>query len=1066
MITTWRSALLALVLALVLPACADPNTEAALLAALDGEDVAGLLDGDGDVPDVNLDGLDGVDIQLDTADVAGSDTAKGDADAADAADSVDAADAADAGDAEDVADAPDTADIGPDTVDAVDAADILDSVDAADADPEVIDITEDAQDSGPDSADVPDTADVPDVPDVPVDLCAGVTCTDKLPCLTGVCVPQTGLCAYTNAAANTPCDDTNACTNNACLSGACVITSTISCNDANVCTDDACEPASGCTHLPNTVTCTDANPCTQGDTCGGSVCLPGAVSSCNDGNVCTTDACKPVDGACDHTATGGTGCSDGDACTDSDACDGNTCKGGTSITCDDTDPCTVDSCAPLTGCKHTPADPGTPCGGTNFYCNLQNNCEHSICGDGVIQKYLGETCDDANDQPGDGCDPDCHKEQTCGNGKCDDVETFFSCQDDCGFLGNRYGAACTTHGYKDTCNAGYACVARSVGQGGNICVADLATWPPIGVSHPASDFVPAGGGVLDLRTGLVWATQILGPKNWADAQSECAISTEGGMSDWRPPTRAELLSLTDLTVGTAPASAAPGLTWPTDGNYRFWTAQHSAGTIALNVNFLAGNNDGYFDTSPAYMRCVRTWKTPTPATGNGQRYELETGGKTVLDRLTGLHWAQAPGTDITWAAAINHCTTNADSLPETGWRLPTRHELETLVDVYQGTGTLDPIFAAGIGDQYWSSSQAAMTTNNAWSLFFIYGNTYYKDFSFAYNARCVRDCDGDCSAVCGDGVCSGSETVVSCAADCGFLINANLGPCSSGDPPSPCADGYVCVDVAGGNACVADFDAWLPFAATPSAADFTSMSLDRFADTRTGLEWTKNEVFSAFNGNLGADCAELTVDGLAGWHLPTLAQLASLLALNAGGTPKSFAPLLISLDHFKSASVLVGDATQSWRVALETGALETMKSCSFCGSLCVRETQTTVQTGVGLRFALQDNGQTVLDRTTGLHWQQGITAAYMDWSAAQSHCTTLGNSLPGTGWRLPTATELRGLVNRGKAGNVVDGVFSSPPYDLYWTQTAQGNEAWTVSMYTGISGLTAVGGIQTARCVR
>ena len=95
------------------------------------------------------------------------------------------------------------------------------------------------------------------------------------------------------------CNDSNACTNDACVDGACRYTS-VSCNDANVCTTDSCNPYAGCVHASNTAPCDDANACTKADTCTGGACS-GQLYSCDDGNQCTTDTCNG-DGACTHMA--------------------------------------------------------------------------------------------------------------------------------------------------------------------------------------------------------------------------------------------------------------------------------------------------------------------------------------------------------------------------------------------------------------------------------------------------------------------------------------------------------------------------------------------------------------------------------------------------------------------------------------------------------------------------------------------------------------------------------------------------------------------------------------------
>jgi hypothetical protein len=132
--------------------------------------------------------------------------------------------------------------------------------------------------------------------------------------------------ANNSASANTAvvdpgtCDDGDACTEgDTCVANACV-GSTIECDDSNECTDDACVDGA-CVYTNNTNSCSDGNVCTTGDTCADGACVPGANNTdpCDDGNACTTnDTCSG--GSC----VGGSGpdCNDGNVCTD-DSCDQN-----------------------------------------------------------------------------------------------------------------------------------------------------------------------------------------------------------------------------------------------------------------------------------------------------------------------------------------------------------------------------------------------------------------------------------------------------------------------------------------------------------------------------------------------------------------------------------------------------------------------------------------------------------------------------------------------------------------------------------------------------------------------
>ncbi len=127
------------------------------------------------------------------------------------------------------------------------------------------------------------------------------------------------------------------------------------CNDTNSCTDDACVTGT-CQNAPNTDACDDANPCTSNDACDERVCRGQAVAGCcfsdcdcDDTLSCTTDLCEA--NACTHApVTAGTPCDDGIWCTVSDTCGGAQCM-GVPRDCADLDPCTGDSCLE-TGCVH------------------------------------------------------------------------------------------------------------------------------------------------------------------------------------------------------------------------------------------------------------------------------------------------------------------------------------------------------------------------------------------------------------------------------------------------------------------------------------------------------------------------------------------------------------------------------------------------------------------------------------------------------------------------------------------------------------------------------------------
>jgi hypothetical protein len=131
------------------------------------------------------------------------------------------------------------------------------------------------------------------------------------------------------------------------------------------------------------------------------------------------------------------------------------------------------------------------------------------------------------------------------------------------------------------------------------------------------------------------------------------------------------------------------------------------------------------------------------------RYTTASG--TVFDTKTKLTWQQtAPSAPYIWAAAKTYC--QALNLAGTGWRLPTRKELQTIVDYSQSAPSIDPTaFPATPSSPFWSSSPVAGSPpagspTFAWFVDFDHGNSNYYDMTLAYDVptarpilpRCVR----------------------------------------------------------------------------------------------------------------------------------------------------------------------------------------------------------------------------------------------------------------------------------------------------------------------------------------
>jgi hypothetical protein len=292
-----------------------------------------------------------------------------------------------------------------------------------------------------------------------------LSCDDKNPCTTDTCDKTKG-CVNTNAD-GVACDDGNTCTSgDQCAAGQCKGVGKV-CDDNNLCTDDSCKD-NVCLFAANAVACDDNNPCTQGDQCANSGCQGGKPIVCDDKNVCTTDTCDKSSGTCQF-AVNAEPCDDGSLCTTGDVCAGSVCSGKEKA-CDDGKPCTVDACDDTTGnCKSAPYADGTACD-DGTVCTQKDLCAAGAC--------IGQTlnCDDTNPCTTDSCDAAKGCQTVANTAPCDDGNACTAgdaCQAGACLPGAASAAcddsnACTT----DSCDPAKGCVHTNNTAGcddGNAC---------------------------------------------------------------------------------------------------------------------------------------------------------------------------------------------------------------------------------------------------------------------------------------------------------------------------------------------------------------------------------------------------------------------------------------------------------------------------------------------------------------------------------------------------------------------------------------------------------------------
>jgi hypothetical protein len=284
--------------------------------------------------------------------------------------------------------------------------------------------------------------------------------------------------------------------------------------------------------------------------------------------------------------------------------------------------------------------------------------------------------------------------------------------------------------------------------------------------------------VQDLVTGLIWERGFSGvSRSRSDASNYCSSLALGnyGASSWRLPTVKELSTLVDVNLPAPPINTTvfPGSLSLTGDQDYFWTT-----TDCLEPTLCVPNSYSYlvglganrilstFRGNPYSVKCVRTpvvtnpewanWDVTTGVyedqTNQTGRYTNSLSQEVVTDGMTGLQWEKISSSNIyNWTEANAYC----DSLVKSGyadWRLPTRVELQSLVDYRidcAGPGISGAEFPSTPTSYFWSADSLAGYLGNAWWVSFGTGATYSggicsQGFGGCSNvlatgfARCVR----------------------------------------------------------------------------------------------------------------------------------------------------------------------------------------------------------------------------------------------------------------------------------------------------------------------------------------
>ena len=251
--------------------------------------------------------------------------------------------------------------------------------------------------------------------------------------------------------------------------------------------------------------------------------------------------------------------------------------------------------------------------------------------------------------------------------------------------------------------------------------------------------------VRDNVTGLIWEVKTddggihdwLGTYNWTDAGAvfidQLNAERFGGYTDWRLPTKKELIYLADY------GNFSPAIDdyyFPNTIRWSYYWSESEAPAypgFAWGVLFKGGTANDEDKSTEYFVRAVRGNKTYNAFTDNGDG--------TVTHNVTGLMWMKATAEKkMIWMDALAWCE-NLTLAGYDDWRLPTIKELESIVNDTTsnqlGINTL--YFPDTMSSNYWTSTTRVEDPDYAWHISFsgiIYGYSYKA--SYEYYVRAVR----------------------------------------------------------------------------------------------------------------------------------------------------------------------------------------------------------------------------------------------------------------------------------------------------------------------------------------
>jgi len=240
----------------------------------------------------------------------------------------------------------------------------------------------------------------------------------------------------------------------------------------------------------------------------------------------------------------------------------------------------------------------------------------------------------------------------------------------------------------------------------------------------------------------------------------------------------------------------------------------------------------------------------------------------------------------------------------------------------------------------------------------------------------------------------------------------------------------------------------------PNPASYVNNGDGTVTDNVTGLVWEGSvELGSYTQAQAAMYCALLS----GAWRLPTVLELASLqdTTIPVGG-------IMINQTYFSdtpsasfwTSSPYAADSHSAWFVSFFGEASSSVASVGNPKEVrCVRAAPACLSP----HYRSQGAG-VVYDEATKLTWQQIVDPGVYRWGAAQSYCAALG-----TGWRVPSLTELQTVVDYTHVTPAIDDVaFPNTPPKMFWTSSITNDglgNAWFVQFFDGSTQRDYGGGV-------